>query len=346
LFFVVAPLPFAIVTIFTTFMYYALLPAQNTLYQANYAPAERGGAFGATRRLYAGTLLLSAIGAGFLLERDSHAYRYYYIPVGVIGFAGCYLLYRVRLRRLPGAGRGEAFVVPPSSRGPSAAPELPSLVWFRPTALRFASSLVNPFAGSLRVLRSDPPFLLYECYFFLYGLAFMMLQPVLPIFLVEHLKVDYSQAATAKGLIMYGMFLPLSPLAGRISDRVGPVRLAAGSFALLALFPSALCLTWGLPALYLSFALYGAAMAGVDIAWNMGPIHFAGERDSTVYMGAHTGMVAVRAVVGGPLGMIVMHLAGTPRATFVLAAAFLVAGAIGMKSLASRDLVPRDATAG
>ena len=346
LFIAARPLPFAVIIVLTTFMYNALLPAQNMLFQANYAPAERGRAFGAARRLLAAALLIAALGAGLLLQWDSHAYRWYSIAVGLIGFAGCALLYRVRLRRLPGAGRGEALAVPPSRRAPPGALEIPSLAWFRPTALRLASSLANPFAGSVRTLRSDRAFLSYECYFFLYGMAFMMLQPVLPIFLVEYLDVDYSQAATAKGLIMYGMFILLSPLAGVLSDRAGPVRLAAGAFALLSLFPSLLCLTRNVASLYASFAFYGAAMAAVDVAWNMGPIHFAGERDSTVYMGAHTALVAIRALIGGPLGIIVMRLAGTPRATFVGAAILFLAGAAGMRRLAARTAVRRDATAG
>jgi MFS family permease len=335
LLFVATPVPFAAVVVFAGFMFNALLPAQNMLFQSNYAAAERGRAFGFARRLFAGAFLVAALGAGYLLEWRSLSWRFYYPAVGVIGLASCLLLRRVKLRRLPGRGAGRL-------RGSPTSPDLPSLAWFQATAFRFATSLVNPFAGSLRTLRADRAFLLYESYFFLYGMAFMMLQPVIPVFLVDWLGVNYAQAATARGLILYGMFILVSPLAGKICDRSGPVRLASGAFALLALFPCALTLAHGIPALYAAFAIYGIAMAGVDMAWTMGPIHFAGKRDSTVYMGAHTALVAIRALIGAPLGMIVMRAAGTPRATFVVAGVLFLSGAIGMRRLAGRKLPLED----
>ena len=334
LLFVATPVPFAGVVVFSTVMFNALLPAQNMLFQSNYAPDERGRAFGFARRVFAVALLASALGAGLLLERDPMWWRWYYPVVGCAGLASCLLLRRVRLRRLP----GRATDIRP---GPTL-PDIPSLAWFQSTAVRFASSLVNPFSGSFRTLRADKAFLYYETFFFLYGMAFMMLQPVIPVFLVDGLGVNYSQAATARGLILYGMFIVVSPLAGRVCDRWGPVRLASGAFAILALFPCALTLARGIPSLYAAFAIYGVAMAGVDMAWNMGPIHFAGKRDSTLYMGAHTGLVAIRALIGAPAGMAIMRIAGTPRATFVAAALLFLGGAIGMRRLARRPVPAED----
>jgi MFS family permease len=352
LLFATTPFPFAAIVVATTILYNALLPAQNMLYQANYAARERGKAFGATRRLYAVVYIGAALAAGYCLERDPFAYRWYYIAVGALGFLGCFLFYRVRLRRT--AGRGGVHVGPSAIEDAETIgiPMAPAGTMSRAAdgsvtnlAAGLATSLANPFAGSWRTLRADRAFLRYEAYFFLYGMAFMMLQPVLPVFLVENLKVDYGEAATAKGLIMMGMFVLFSPLAGRLSDRVGPVRLAAGAFALLALFPSALCLSSGIPSLYVSFAIYGTAMAAVDVAWNMGPIHFAGDRDSTIYMGAHTALVAIRALVGGPLGMVIMRSFGTPKATFLVAAFLFLSASVGMVRLGGRRLAPPESRA-
>ena len=77
----------------------------------------------------------------------------------------------------------------------------------------------------------------------IYGLAFMILQPVLPIFLVDEIHVQYSQAAMARGLIFYGTIALLSPWFGRLLDTWNAVRLSILGFALLIFFPLALALS-------------------------------------------------------------------------------------------------------
>ena len=152
-------------------------------------------------------------------------------------------------------------------------------------------SLRSPFAGSVTILRRDRGFRRYETAYMSYGLAFMMLQPVIPIFLVERLHVDYAQASNARGLIFYSMVFVFSPIFGRLLDRSDPVKLSIFAFLLLSLFPIALMFATSVRAVYGAFVVYGIAMAAVNIGWTMGPIYFAGKHDSAAYMGAHVALV-------------------------------------------------------
>ncbi|MHC5011407.1 MAG: hypothetical protein ACYTG6_10715, partial [Planctomycetota bacterium] len=58
---------------------------------------------------------------------------------------------------------------------------------------------------------------------------------------------------------------------------------------------------WLLPdrgGLFLGFALFGLAMAAVNVTWNLGPITMARGRDPLPYLNAHVALVGIRAFIG------------------------------------------------
>ncbi len=154
----------------------------------------------------------------------------------------------------------------------------------------------------------------------IYGLAYMLIQPVIPIFLVDEIKVEYSQAAIARGLIFWGMISLASPFFGRMLDRWNAVRVSIAGFALLAVFPLGLAMSRSLPMVYAAFLVFGLAMAAINISWTMGPILFAGRKDAATYMGVHVTMVGIRGLIGNPLGLLILETAGS-RAAFITASA-------------------------
>lgn len=305
---------FAAVVVFATLMVGAIIPAQNALFQANYDVLERGRAYGIATAAQSLATIGAAVLAGRLYDFRADSYRWAYAGAAIFGFASCWVYFRIRFRRRIGsAGRRS-----PLHRG---------------LALELGRSLRSPFSGSLTILRRDAGFRRYEIAYMCYGMAFMMLQPVIPIFLVEVLHVDYSQASNARGLIFYSMMVLFSPVFGRLLDRSDPVRLSRFAFLLLALFPAGLMLCRSVSAVYLAFCIYGVAMSAVNIGWTMGPIHFAGKNDSAAYMGAHVALVGARGLVGGPLGILLYRLSGTPKATFLCATVLLVTASVLMASL-------------
>lgn len=284
----------------------AVIPVQNAVFQSNYHPSVRGRMLGWASSVAALCTIGTSLLAGALLDRDGRAYRYLYPAAGIAGFAALAIFGKIRRRRR-------------------------RLDHVDPAVVSVAE--VAPAAGVLATLRDvlgkDREFLAFESAFMLYGLGFMSIQPVLAPFLVGVMRMSYQEASAAKGAIFYLAMVLASPLAGMLHDRIGLERLAAVGCACLALFTGSLALTTSSkPPVLAAFALYGMAMAGIQIVWNMAPIRYAGSRDATPYMAVHVALVGVRALVGHPLGGAVAVAAGTPRATFALAA--LLFGSAGL----------------
>jgi predicted MFS family arabinose efflux permease len=275
-----------------------LVPVQNTTVARNYGERTRGGAFGRATAANALAIAAVAVPAGYVLNRWPDAWPLLYAGAGAAGAYG--YVHWSRLRRRQRVRRA----------GP---PEVVSSPW--------------------DVLRRDRLFLAYEACFMVYGLGFMMLQPTLPLYLVDELHVEYSQVGLARGLLFYVAIFVASPILGRWADRAGVLRLGAASFLVLAAFPVVLILAPAPGGLYAGYGVYGLAMAGVSVAWNLGPIVLARGRDPLPYFNAHVALVGIRAVIGMPGGSVLQgHVSTT--AVFACVVALEVAAAGGMLLLA------------
>jgi predicted MFS family arabinose efflux permease len=312
---------FTAVIAVATFLYGAVVPASNALLQRNFTAAERGRVLGLGTALQALTAIAVSLLVGRLYDWRPEAYRVVYPAAAACGFFSCLSLARVRFRSRPGE---------PAERR----------LFGSGLGAALANALRRPFAGALVLLREDRGFRRYETAFMAYGLAWMMLQPTIPIYLVEKLQVAYADVANARGLIYFSMIAALSHPFGRLLDRVGPLRVSTIAFTILAAFPLLLASSRGVGTAYLAFLVYGCGMAAVNLGWTTGPIHFAGERDSAGYMGAHVALVGVRAVVGGPFGIWLYRASGSPTATFALASGLFLAGAIIMSGGAAGPTRP------
>ena len=72
-------------------------------------------------------------------------------------------------------------------------------------------------------------------------------------------------------------------------------------------------------------------MSAVIMLWNLGPINFAGEKDSSNYMGVHMTLTGVRGVLAPFIGMGSFYLIGLRNAFLVSAALFLVAAIMSFR---------------
>lgn len=300
----------------------AVIPALNAVYQTNYTALERGRVFGWVMSATALATIGASMGAGAWLDADPRAYRVLYPLAAIIGFASAYLYHRIRARRSAlierAARRARRIGLTPRAEFRARVGD-----WLGDVQ----RALRNPLAGVSATFRENPDFLRFEVAYMVYGMAFMILQPVLPIYLVDEVGIQYTEAATARGLIFWGMIAVFSPLFGRLLDRWNAVRVSLLTFALLIPFPLLLTFWPTLPGVYGAFALYGFAMAGVNIAWTMGPILFAGAHDAARYMGVHVTMVGIRGVLGNGLGLVLLKTLGS-RGAFLAAAACFVAATI------------------
>jgi len=80
-------------------------------------------------------------------------------------------------------------------------------------------------------------------------------------------------------------------------------------------------------------------MAGVDVGWSIGPLHFAPDGMGHLYMAMHFAFVGVRSLFAPFLGYQVQELFSY-RVAFTLSAGLLVAGAVTVWRLARRSARP------
>jgi hypothetical protein len=110
----------------------------------------------------------------------------------------------------------------------------------------------------------------------------------------------------------------------------------AGACALLGIHAFLLSVTFDYWMLFASYAVFGVAMTAVNLAWNLGPGHFAPtDRDTESYMAVHVTLTGVRAVVGPVIALSAKSLLGL-RAGFAVACGFYLLASALMLRLSRR----------
>ena len=99
---------------------------------------------------------------------------------------------------------------------------------------------VTARAKEIAGIDTNKHFAEFERNYFIYGIAFMIILPAIPKYLVDYLNMDYSQTFLAKGVISQLGIMLLAPIAGRIFDRQNPAFFAFMTFACLSLYPAIL----------------------------------------------------------------------------------------------------------
>jgi MFS family permease len=294
-----------------------LIPAQTSLFQSNYATAIRGKAFASADAVRSLVVIVTSLLTDMLLDRWAWSWQVIYPLAGVCGLGSCLLMARIKPRRRAGGGASE-----PEEEGRGG-----EGVW---------RWLVEPLVDLVRTLRQNRSFARFEANFMLYGMAFLMLTAVVPVYLVRDLGATYTEAAVARGTLFHLVMALSLPVMGRVHDALHPARFAALSFGLLIFYPVILAVAPSLRFAWPAFGAFGLAMAGVGLVWTLGAVHYAGERDAARYSGVHATLTGLRALVGAWLGYGIMTVAGA-RVAFVVAACLLALAALLMWRLARSE---------
>lgn len=315
-----------IVYFFTALVY----PAQNGILQENIHPSRQGKVFGRGALVQHLTAAGLSLVVGWVLNRNPDYFRYVYPVLGIVGF-----LYPLILAGLP-RPQDDATHDPPRY---FTVPRLPlgAVKW-----RRLPRAIIQPFAEAVRTFRDDRNFAWFEGNFMIYGIAYMMLIPVVPLFFANELHLSYQEISSSRVLIgSLGVAL-LGPLAGQLQDRFHAVGLSTLSFSIVALYPAALAAGAWLngaahPALvaYAAFGIYSIGMAGIMVTWNIGSLAFAPKGQGGYYQGIHVTMVGIRGVLGPAIGFVVLETLGY-REVFLLAVAIFVTAAISSAFLRRR----------
>ncbi len=286
-----------------------LIPAQNSIYQRNVDVSRRAKVFGYTTSVSQLISVAFTFAAGRLLDLDEQSFRWVLVATGLAGFMHAAFLSFIRIQE------------------PVLKPSCEKINW-RETALA-------PIKRTFKLLKENHQFAAFERSFSIYGMGFIMMQPIIPIYLVDRLQLSYTTNFLAKGILSQMGLLLLSPMIGKIHDRVHPFRFISGSFAMLMFFPLLIVVSslWQgstvMPTVFvfIAYAVFGVAMAAVNMAWNMGSIFFAGKEDASMYQSVHVTMTGIRGLIAPVLGFTLLRLFGITM-VFVVAAGFLLWAAL------------------
>lgn len=302
--FIASPGPFIILVLLVTVGTSITIPALSSIYQANYTSQSRGKFFGYATAVTQLAMIFMAFSAGWLLDQNENLYRLVFPGAGLLGFLGIWQFRKIRVRHRRGRVYNQ---------------EAKRMNW--------QNIVVNPVGQFISILHKDYYFRHFEINFFLYGLGFLMLQPIIPIFLVDNIGANYSQIATARSVINPLIFITLSPLFGRFLDKANPFQFSAFFYICLTTFPLMLFLSYSMITVYLAYVLFGIAMTGIHLVWNLGAIYFSGDRDSSAYMGVHSAMAGLRGIIAPSIGYLSMTFFSI-RISFLISIGFISLAAI------------------
>jgi MFS family permease len=287
-------------------------PHRNALIRANYPLTQRGRIYGLVTLVTGACSMVASIAAGHLLDHDPTVVRWIFPAAAVLGVAGHVLLSRIRWRYdgpvLVQEGRGLALV---------------------------RDALKGAWRSTKRTLREDRDFRDFEVGFFLYGMGLLSAVPLVVSRFAQDPAFAPSDWARADRLALPLTQILLVWLVGRLSDRIGIVRVGGLSFALLGTFFVAMCFVATPAHLLVAYVLFGVCMAGVNVAWALGPLHFAPPGQAHHYTSVHVAWVGVRSALAPALGWAV-QAALSYEAALGLSAAFQGAAAWWTLRLARR----------
>lgn len=258
-----------------TFFYRAGIPGWMEMIRKNMHVKERGRWFSMSSALGYVEGVVLALGVGSLLDQDPGMWRILFFGAAVIGLGVLAIQASIPM---------EKEVV-------------------KEELLGWKELLVRPWKDSYRLMKTRPDFAAYQWGFMLCGFGAMLIQPALPMFVVDDLGASYmvvtGGVSIAKGL----GFALSSPVWARLVEKMHVLKVAGLVFLLVGLFPALLaCSVAGIVWFYLAYFWYGVGQGGSHLVWHLGGTIFAGKEESSRYTGVGLAMLGLRGAVAPPLG--------------------------------------------
>jgi len=286
------------------FMSMALLAtAQNRVFQQHIPNRQMGGLFGLSQGLRMGISAAAAAGMGWWLEYMNQGWKQLFPAAALTGIISLWAIAAIRT----GSNRPVA-------------------------PLNWRYWLLGPMKETSALLKRRRDFWRFENAFMVYGAAYMMTLPVVPIFLVDDLQLSYGEIGISRGAAFQVIMLAGVPFFGRIFDRSTPHRMSAIAFSILTLYPILL-----LSAKYagselkfimviLAFLFFGFAISSVHVVWNLASIRFTGPgEDAGEFQAVHIAATGIRGMMAPPLGYLIMYLFGRQTALICASGLWMLA---------------------
>jgi predicted MFS family arabinose efflux permease len=254
--------------------------------------------FSVSAALGYGEGILVAIGVGSLLDNHVGLWKIFYLGALVLGIIGIIVQVALPVREMKVKENIEGVAKKPL----------------------FRERFIRPWIDCIELMKERSDFRRFQWAFMVGGLGLMIIQPIIPIFFAETLKLSYRDLLIAYSICKGLGFVLTSRLWGKALSKI-PVSWFT-SFVLVGfgIFPLLIILAeyssiW----LYLAYFVYGIAQAGSHLIWHLsGPI-FAGEQHSSRYSGINIVLVGIRGTLGPPLGGLLAICFGPTKVLFISA---------------------------
>ncbi|MBK7158429.1 MAG: MFS transporter [Ignavibacteria bacterium] len=298
-------------------------PAWNAVFKHNYTSERRSSLYSYASSLLTITTLLVTTLLGYLLDIDFRLYKILFPVAGLFD-----IMAYINLAKMISIGKLNEHNSDNKFTG-------------KISFALFKDILILPVRNLLRIFRDNKPFYRFEIYFFLYGMAFMIASPAVPIFMVQTLHLDYSSISVARGLVFYTATILFTPVMGRLHGTGNPTRFCGYLFLALILYPLLMLSIKYLGVdrnivspdtlLYITFFFFGVFMSGITISWNLSSIYYAPSMEVANYQAVHITLTGVRGIFAPFIGYMILKLVSI-EATFIVSSLFfLFAGAMMLR---------------
>lgn len=300
-----------------------LKPSWNTVFKHNYTNEKRSLLYSYASTFYTVVVLIVTTILGYLLDFDYKLYKIFYPIAGIFD-----ILAYINLAKMIKMGK----IFDESINTKFSGVINTRLV---------KDVIILPVRNLIRIFKENKPFFRFEIYFFLYGVAFMIASPAVPVFLVETLKLDYSPISIAKGLVFYTSTILFTPVMGKLHGSGNPTKFCGYLFLSLILYPLLMLSVkyFGvdnhiLPVntlLYITFFYFGIAMSGITMSWNLSSIYYAPHAEVANYQAVHITLTGIRGSFAPFIGYLILRIFSI-EATFIVSAFFfLLAGGMMLR---------------
>lgn len=296
-------------------------PSWNTVFKHNYTNERRSSLYSYASSMYTVAVLIITTLMGYLLDLNYQFYKIFFPLAGIFD-----ILAYINLAKMIKLGKlGESHGVD----------KFTGVV----TAGFIKDVLILPIRNLLRIFKENKPFLRFEIYFFLYGMAFMIASPAVPIFLVQYLNLEYAPISIAKGLVFYTATILFTPVMGRIHGVGNPTKFCGYLFLALIFYPLLMLSIkyFGVDnniispetLLYFTFFFFGIVMSGVTMSWNLSSIYYAPHNEVANYQAVHITLTGVRGSFAPFIGYLILKFISI-EATFIVSSFFFLLAGIMM----------------
>ncbi|MBK9227318.1 MAG: hypothetical protein IPL67_09780 [Ignavibacteria bacterium] len=293
-------------------------PSWNTVFKHNYSDSRRSLLYSYSSSLYTIVILIVSTVLGYLLDINYELYKILFPIAGIFD-----VLSYMSLAKMITMGQNLK-MIPPGIPGKSLSLKLMEDIF------------VLPVRNTMRIFKENRPFLRFEVFFFMYGMAFMIASPAVPIYLVEVLQLSYSPISIAKGLVFYTATILFTPLMGRLHGTGNPTKFCGYLFLFLLFYPLSMMGVKYIPGvisfitpeimLYFTFFLFGILMSGITMSWNLSTIYYAPHYQEANYQSVHITLTGVRGLFSPFIGYLILRYVSIEATFIVSAIIFLLAG--------------------